>query len=161
MEIAYLADHPEYIGELAQLHFDEWGYLNPGETFQRRIDRLTAECGRLAIPTMVVALNEQELVGSAALVAHDMSDHRSLTPWLASVFVKPAFRRRGVGSMLVRRIEHEATALGIRTLYLFTPSAAPLYERLGWTLLEHCRYKGVEVDIMSRPLPAEMDSAAS
>ncbi len=152
MEIAYLADHPEHIEELARLHFAEWGYLNPGDTLDRRIERLTADCGRLAIPAMVVALREHELVGSAALVAHDMSDHRSLTPWLASVFVKPEYRRNGVGSMLVRRVEQEAAALGVETLYLFTPSAAPLYERLGWTLLEHCRYKGVEVDIMSRSL---------
>jgi len=152
MEIAYLADHPEHVEELAQLHCAEWGYLNPGETLARRIDRLTADCGRRAIPAMVAALSEQVLVGSAGLVAHDMSDHRSLTPWLASVFVKPAYRRNGVGSMLVRRIEQEAATLGVETLYLYTPSAARLYERLGWTLWEHCRYKGVEVDIMSRSL---------
>lgn len=152
MEIAYLADHPEHIDELARLHFAEWSYLNPGETLEKRIDRLTADCGKQAVPATVVALSEQELVGSAALVAHDMSDHRSLTPWLAGVFVKPAYRRNGIGSLLVRRIEQEAAALGIETLYLYTPGATPLYASLGWTLLEHCRYKGVEVDIMSRSL---------
>ena len=55
MQIEYLVDYPEYISELARLHFDEWSYLYPGESLEGRTARLRSSCGRNAIPSVVRA----------------------------------------------------------------------------------------------------------
>jgi GNAT superfamily N-acetyltransferase len=155
MHITYLADHPHLIPQLAVLHFDEWAYLRPGETLEERIVRLTATCGRNAIPSVFVAIDDTgELLGSAELIVCDMDERPELTPWLAGVYVVADRRGRGLATALVRRVEQEAAALGVERLYLYTPSAEGLYERLGWELFERCDHLGHQVALMSKDLAA-------
>ena len=154
MRIHYLADHPEFIPELAQLHFDEWSYLKPGATLEDKKRYLESNCGRKGVPSFVIALEGGELIGSASLVAQDMDSRPELGPWLADVFVKPAHRRRGIATLLIRRVEEEARSAGISRLFLYTPNADALYRRLGWETVEACKYKGADVVIMARSLPA-------
>ena len=71
------------------------------------------------------------MVGSASLIAQDMDTRPELSPWLASVYVAAEHRRQGIGSALVRRVAQEAAALGVETLYLFTPDQEHFYARLG------------------------------
>ena len=152
MNIDYLADHPHFIPELAALHFAEWNYLNPGQSLDAKKEYLRKNCGRNGVPIFLVAIEDDELIGSASLVAHDMDDRPDLTPWLADVFIKPEYRGRGVATSLIRRIETEAKTAGIARLYLYTPDAAGLYKRLGWSAVEACSYKGVDVVIMNKTL---------
>jgi GNAT superfamily N-acetyltransferase len=154
MHIAYLADHPQLIPQLAAHHFAQWGYLRPGETLEERTRRLEQACGRSTIPSVFVALEGGTLVGSAMLIASDMDERRELTPWLAGVYVVASCRGRGYASTLVRRVEAEAQALDVQRLYLYTPSAEGLYERLGWELHERCDHLGQQVTIMSKELVA-------
>jgi len=155
MRIDYLHDHPLLVCELARLHFAQWGHLRPDESIEDRTQRLEASCGRGGVPTVVVALEDGAILGSAMLVAQDMDTRPDLTPWLAGVYVVDGKRRSGVGSALVRRIEAEAAALGVERLYLWTPDMMPFYAQLGWTLDETCAYLGMEVAIMSRRLGSE------
>ena len=150
MEIEYLADHPALIPQLARLHFQQWGHLRPGEPLERRTRRLEESCGRGGVPTVVVALEGGTLCGSAMLIAHDMRTRPDLTPWLAGVYVVDAWRGRGYGSALVRRVESESSGLGVRRLYLYTPDAEDFYSRLGWSLDERCEYLGQQVAVMSK-----------
>ena len=150
MNIEYLEDRPECIAELADLHFAEWSYLNPGETLEGKAEYLKSNCGRNGVPSFVIAVEGTVLMGSASLIAHDMDDRPDLTPWLADVYVKSKFRRQGVATALIRRIEAEAKSAGIARLFLYTPDAAELYRHLGWTIFEKCRYHGVDVVIMTK-----------
>lgn len=150
MNIEYLEDRPEFIAELADLHFAEWSYLNPGETLEGKAEYLKSNCGRNGVPSFVIAVEGTVLMGSASLIAHDMDDRPDLTPWLADVYVKSMFRRQGVATALIRRIEAEAKSAGIARLFLYTPDAAELYRHLGWTTFEKCRYHGVDVVIMTK-----------
>lgn len=150
MRIELLADHPALLPTLAEWHHAEWGYLHPGSTLEDRIEWLRPEVQRGAIPYCLVALGEGgRALGSASVVEHDMDVHLDWTPWLASVYVHPKHRRRGVGAALVRRATAEAGALGVRDLYLFTPDQARFYERLGWRELLREEYRGTEVTIMT------------
>ena len=72
------------------------------------------------IPLSLLALAENEPVGTVNLIVNDNSKRPQLTPWLAALFVAPAFRGQGVGSALVRRLCEEAARLGYRRLYLGT-----------------------------------------
>lgn len=57
------------------------------------------------------------------------------------VAVAPAWRRRGVGTALVRAVESRLFALGVKTIHLRTEAtntaARAFYERLGWTADTH------------------------
>ncbi len=154
MDIVDLASQPEHIAELAALHEEAWGYLVPDSSVEKRIQQLKNACEDGAIPSMYIATDEQTLVGSAALIEFDMRTRKDLTPWLAAVYVKAAYRRRGIGTALVARVEAQAAELGIETLYLYTPSAAGLYRKLGWELFERCKYMDTNVDIMHKTLSA-------
>ncbi len=150
MKIDFLGSHLHVLPELAKLHFDEWKHFTPDKTLEDRVVKLQLMAQSSDVPFMVVAIEGNQLIGSAALVKEDMRTRTDLTPWLASVFVKPEFRKNGIATRLVRHIEGEATRLGRRKLYLFTEHARDLYAKLGWTDLEECEYQGVNVAIMSK-----------
>jgi N-acetylglutamate synthase-like GNAT family acetyltransferase len=149
MQIGYLADHQEFIPTVAHWHHHEWAYLRPGDSVEARMVRLRECCGHREIPTVVIAFTDDTLLGSAMLIPHDMDTRLELSPWLAGVFVAPERRRRGIGVSLVRRVIDDATALGVRRLYLYTPDTEQFYARLGWLLVERTSYRGTDVAVMS------------
>jgi GNAT superfamily N-acetyltransferase len=93
-------------------------------------------------------------VGTASFVKHDLPSRRDLTPWLASVLVMPPFRGRGHSRALVKHVEAVAAAASVRTLWLYTWTAEPLYARLGWQQvgLERDTDRDIEVVLMRRDL---------
>lgn len=149
MTIEYLADRPEALPILARWQHAEWGHIRPGDNLERRVARLEGQMGRGAIPLTVVALDGEEVLGSASLIENDMETRPELSPWLASVFVGPEYRRRGIASQLVRRIMAEAARLEVPLLYLYTVHSEQLYAGLGWTFLERTAYGGHDVVIMT------------
>ena len=72
-----------------------------------------------------------------------------LSPWLASVYVTPEHRSRGIGTALVQRVIEEAVGLSVETLYLFTPDREGFYASLGWSVVERTEYRGQKVVIMA------------
>lgn len=148
MHILDLKEAREHLEPLARWHQDEWSRYNPGETLKGRIERMHTYLAPAFIPSMYLALDGR-LLGSAAVVARDMDIRPDLMPWLASVYVAPEFRGRGIGSRLVNHVVAQARASGVETLYLFTPDQRAFYERLGWALFEEGRYHGDAVSLMS------------
>lgn len=155
MNIDFLGAHPEFLPELSVLHFDEWRHFSPEKTLEDRVSKMQRMAASSDLPFMVVAFETDQLIGSAALVFEDMSSRKDLSPWLASVYVKPEFRGKGIATALVRHIEASARQRGIETLYLFTEHARDLYARLGWCDLQACEYQGVNVMVMSKRLETD------
>jgi predicted N-acetyltransferase YhbS len=149
MFIDYLADHPEFLRTLAVWQHAEWGHLRAGDSVEARMARLRNFSERDRIPLSVVAHEEDELLGSASLIPHDMDTRMELTPWLAGVFVAPEHRRRGIGAALVRRIMAEAARLSVPMLYLYTVHSEKFYASLGWSLQEHSTYRDQNIAIMT------------
>jgi len=104
--------------------------------------------GRKDIPLTLVGYINGRPVGTASIDTADMSTHPELTPWMASIYVDPAFRRRGLGAALCQRISEELTRLGVKSAYLFTPDQEKLYARLGWKPMLREDYRGERVVIM-------------
>ena len=151
MQIVYLCDHPALIPELAELNFKEWGHFKPHDTLEARTERMRQACGKGAVPTVVVAIEDSQLLGGALLIDSDLASRPDLTPWLAGVYVKAEHRGRGVASALVTRIVEEAAALGIPELYLYTDTSQPLYGRLGWDVVEDTLDdEGLAITVMKR-----------
>jgi predicted N-acetyltransferase YhbS len=65
--------------------------------------------------------------------------------WIGTVWVDPAWRRRGIGLDLTRATIEEADGAGCRTLVLVaTEAGRPLYERLGFEV--QTWYRIVQID---------------
>lgn len=151
MQILNLNEEPQHIPTLTIWHQQEWAHLNPGSGVEKRLEKMMAYLGAELVPSTFIA-KQTELMGSAAIVAHDMDTRPELTPWLASVFVAPEYRNNGVGSRLVQHVMQQAEQAGIGTLYLFTPDRAGFYRRLGWQVLSEEEYRGYPVTVMQARL---------
>ena len=152
MEIVPLADKKEFIAELAELHHLEWMHLNPSLTLEGRAEKIAEAAEREGIPSVFIAVSGSQLVGSAAIVQNDMDTMPDLSPWLAAVYVKEAFRHQGIATELIARCEVEAARSNANAWYLYTEFASKLYEKLGWCHLERCEYKGLTVDVMYKQI---------
>lgn len=149
MRIEFLDQHPGLVPLLAQWHHAQWGHLYSHWTFEVALAELEDQSRRRSLPTTLVLLEGETLFGSVSLVLEDapeLSEHGS--PWLASLYVVPEARGRGLGAMLVRAAVATAAGQGVQELFLFTPEHAAFYERLGWRRLARTALKGTPVDLM-------------
>ena len=152
MEIAPLSDYMEFVDEIAQLHQAEWAHLSSLQTVKDRKNALENAAGREGVPSIYIAYENNEFIGSVALIEHDLDTHLELSPWLAAVFVKEKWRGQGIATLLVSHCEAEAKRIGVKELYLSTEFATQLYANLGWRAIERCEYRGIELDVMSKKL---------
>jgi len=83
-----------------------------------------------------------------------MDTRLDLSPWLAGLYVAGPWRGRGIGTALVKAVEQKAIGLGIRKLYLYTPSAEVFYLRMAWLTREATDYLGAKVTIMEKEMRA-------
>ena len=150
MRIEYLADHLEVATVLAAWHYDEWKGILPEWSHEQAIAGLRSHVGRRQIPTTLVAVENDTVVGSASLLESDLDGWDHLSPWLASLYVVPECRGKGIGRELVRRVMEEAGALGLPCVYLFTAGKEPYYARQGWVTFTRTKHSGRDVVIMQR-----------
>jgi predicted N-acetyltransferase YhbS len=133
--IADLRDHPWHVPALAHWLKATFAVHRPHITTATYEERLRAGESDRPLPRTWIALVGDELAGCARLTEADHPDRRDLTPWLASVFVVPDRRRRGIGSALVQTVQQAAHDAGFAALYLFTPDQARLYGRQGFVVI--------------------------
>ena len=150
--IVNLKKAPEHLETIAQWHQAEWSHLNPGETLEQRKIRMRAYLSEAFIPSMFIALEKDRLLGTAAIVEHDMDSHQELSPWLASVYVDKRYRRQGIGSMLVQHVLQQAANQHIEKIFLFTPDQRAFYQQLGWSFFLQEQYHGEQVSLMQYAL---------
>lgn len=152
MRVVPLVERPDLVEQVSAWGFAEWGHLNPGQTLEQRTVRVRGKMNVDRVPIAFVALDEEDrIAGTASLIFDDLEgDPRN--PWLASVFVPPEHRKKGIASALVRTVEDAARRLGYSRLYLFTSSAPTLYAGLGWRALEQRDYRGEHVQVMDKSL---------
>ena len=140
------------IETVSRWSFDAWGGLHPHTTFEEWRDETRSDCGAKGVPSVFVAMSDGKPMATASLTVSDMSLRPAMGPWLASVFVLPAWRGRGIASALVATVEAEAREAGCRRLHLYTPDQMALYARLGWVPSESLTYRGERVTLMHRNL---------
>ena len=128
--IVSLRDRPDLVPAVASWLWHEWA-RRKGRTIEMVTARLTERRESWGEETFVRLLNGVP-VATASLVDADLDSRPDLSPWLAGVFVDPAFRGQGHAAALVRRVEDAARAAGIATLWLHTEHASGLYAKLGW-----------------------------
>lgn len=137
MEFVNLHDRPALIPALAQAHVQAFGTLLPEWTLAQAERELRGQ-SRDAIPCTWVAHDAQGWQGSVSLLHDDHEQIRGWSPWLASLYVRPEARGKGIGAALVAHCIAQAAALGVERLYLYCEAEkVPWYRTLGWR--EHAR----------------------
>jgi len=149
--IAPLIDHVAHLPLLAEWNLRTWGPAT-GRGYDGYVARLTGYLSRGPLPIALIALVGGRPAGTACVNLDDMATRPDLSPWLANLYVDPAFRRRGIGGALVRAAEAAARAAGHAQLHLYTPNQERLYAALGWRVVERDVYDGEDVAVMVRDL---------
>lgn len=148
--IAAVSDRPELAPLVARWRVDAF-FDHPGGY---TVEEMTALI--LSPPVgpkeTFVLFDHDRPAGTASLVWQDLETRPDLTPWLAGLFVEPAFRGRGFALALVRRVEAFARAASVPVLWLYTSTAEPFYAHLGWERAGLEQERGHEVALMRRPL---------
>jgi GNAT superfamily N-acetyltransferase len=147
MTIIPLAERPEVIPTLARWFHDEWSSFD-GRPVETIAQQLQSNLNRDVIPITFLAVSGAELLGTISIEVSDLPPRDDLSPWLASHYVEPAFRRAGVGSALVRHVLDFARARGLPELYLWTPGSPEFYAQRGWTVFDRMQYARQPITLM-------------
>ena len=159
MRIGFLDAHREAIPTLADWHHGAWGHLYTEWTLAVCRAELEDQATRRTLPTTLVLHEDGALLGSVSLVLEDAPEFADEgSPWLASLFVRPDARGRGLGAALVRAAVRLAAQLQVGELYLFTPEHRDFYAALGWASMVRTTLRGTAVDLM-RIEPRLLDDA--
>lgn len=155
MEIKSLKSCRCFLNEIADWHYHEWQHLYPADTIHDFIEDLKQSLADTAVPGTWVLMDENKPVGSASIVRHDMETNRHLSPWLANVFIKPEYRGKGLGRILINHVQEQARSIGVAEIYLFTENRSKLYKSLGWRTVKHEKYHQNDVEVMMMQLKSQ------
>ncbi len=151
--IVSTSDRPDLVPVVAHWLWEAF-WQDSGKPFETLLDAVReSSVTTCLMPRTFVMLANDEPVGTASLVAHDLDERPDLTPWLAGVFVEPHARGRGYAGCLISVVEREARSASVATLWLYTNKAERIYARAGWRTVETVRHGGKPFALMRRDLP--------
>lgn len=104
------------------------------------------------LPMGIVAHVDDQPCGFAALKDDAFPSHPQLGPWAGAAFVLPAWRRRGIGAVLIRALEAAARQRGFERLHAATATSASLLARAGWQCIDTVVHDGHSTGIYMRDL---------
>jgi predicted N-acetyltransferase YhbS len=148
MNIRWIGECADCIPQLARWHVAAFADVLAAWQVDDAAFELRGHLGRRAVPTTLVAFADDQLAGSVSLLDSDLPAPDQHAPWLATLFVRPEARGRGLGAALVGAAVAEASALGLPELHLWTPAHADFYARLGWQSLGGRCFDGVQATLM-------------
>ncbi len=135
LNIAPLSQCPEFAETCAAWSFGSWGCHLEGRTLSQSIKGYKERTqNKNIIPLTWVGIINKKIIGMISLVKNDHEERKDLSPWLASMFVHPDYRKKGYASILIQFLHKEAKKLGFTKLYLYTPDAQELYLKNNWKI---------------------------
>ena len=149
MRIVGLQARPGWLPALARAHVQAFGTLLPAWTVEQAEAELRMQRDD-TIPCTWVAEDDTGWLGSVSLLHDDHEQIRGWSPWLASLYVSPAARGKGVGAALVAHCVAQAAALAVPVLYLYCE--APLvawYRSLGWRVHAELQLGPLAITVMA------------
>lgn len=143
---------------LAEWHHTEWGHLYADDVWNRAIAvrefETMAEPGsrdRTWVAFDGASRGAEAVLGSVSLLAtDDLAGFEHLTPWLASMFVAPAARGRGVAAALTDALLRGAQADGHDVVHLFTSGQQQFWADRGWGVVAEVATEGHPATVMAR-----------
>ena len=151
-QVIPLLQRPELIPSVARWIYAEWPHEFTAVTADAWMIGFAAELQPHGVPTTLIALAGEDLIGTVSLDPSDLPSRPALSPWLSSLYVAPAWRGQGVAGLLVHEIERVASALGWKELHLHTMLQQEFFARRGWRPVERVTEWGCELTVMVKSL---------
>lgn len=130
MKIIAVHEHPHLFESAVQFFWEQWGNEQNFRFYQDcMIHSGKTEDG---IPRFYVAIENEEIFGTYALIRNDLNSRQDLHPWLACLYVDPGSRGKKIGARLLDHAIEEAAKLGFKKLHLQTDLQG-YYEKYSWT----------------------------
>ncbi len=133
MEIRPLYQCREFESQVVQWLWKEWG---DEKNFKRYEMIIKHSVDPDNLPLTFVAIEEGRAVGTVGLWRCDLMSRQDLFPWLASLYVDPAYRSRGIGKELQNFIIDYCKENNYGKVYLYT-DLVEYYEATGWKILDY------------------------
>ena len=136
MAVDFLSNHPDYIKEVASMIYKEFVENTTSKmTFEEAVT-FFSHTQKDDLPLTLIALEGEACVGTVSIFENDLKIQGVYKPWLASLYIKPQYRSRGVGQTLILEGLKVIKSLGYQELYLKTETASEYYQNRGWKLLQ-------------------------
>jgi len=103
MEISLLADNPQESKVIARWYYDEWASIAPDMTIGQIQEKVAKAINRDQVPLIVLAHQNNELVGVAELKFRENKNHPEYEHWLDGLFVTPDYRGQGISNLLIKK----------------------------------------------------------
>lgn len=153
MKLDFLANHEKYIPVLADWYFKEWGNLVDGSSVSSIASKLNDYLNTDKVPLIVLAIENNELLGAVQLKFREMTIYPDKEHWLGGVYVSPGHRNNGLAKQIVNQTVEVAQSCNVRTLHLQTQDlSGGLYKKLGWKPTETVNYRNVDVLVMEKDI---------
>ena len=131
IEVVDLRQKAEHLDEAVKMFWNQWG-SSTNYNFYYDCMRSSSN-GSSDLPRFYIAVENNLIVGTYALLRNDLISRQDLTPWFACLYVVPERRGNGIGTMLLEHALLETNKLGYPNLYLCT-NLEGYYEKHGWSL---------------------------
>lgn len=153
MQIDFLKNRQDAIPLIAKWYFDEWAYLAPDKTLADMQKDLEGYLNLDKIPLMLVAIEDNKVVGTVQLKFREMKIYPNKEHWLGGVYVEKSSRGKHVAEFMIAKLLEIAETLGVELLHLQTLYLdGGLYRRLGWEPIGQVNYRNQDVLVMQRKL---------
>lgn len=88
------------------------------------------------LPKFYMAMQNDSIIGTYALLRNDLISRQDIYPWLACLYVAEEFRGNNIGVELMQHAIRETRKMGHASLYL-TSDLEGYYEKNGWVHLSN------------------------
>jgi GNAT superfamily N-acetyltransferase len=130
VKIVQIQQKMDLFDEAVQVFWKQWGN-EKNYNFYRDCMQHSCETND-EIPRFYIALRNERIIGTYALIRNDLNSRQDLYPWLACLYVDPEYRGKAIGSLLLEHAIQEAAKKGFKSVYL-TTDLEDYYEKYGWT----------------------------
>lgn len=129
MNIVEIQQQMDLFDKAINVFWEQWGNEHNYKFYQ---DCMIHSCKTTdEIPRFYIALKNECIIGTFALIRNDLNSRQDLYPWLACLYVDPDYRGKEIGSQLLQHAIQETSNKGFEKLYLSTDLEG-YYEKYGW-----------------------------
>ncbi|MDO9333185.1 MAG: GNAT family N-acetyltransferase [Dehalococcoidales bacterium] len=158
IQIAYLADHTQFVPAVVEAIWNEWKGIYVEyysmRTLEQAIEEISRDqLNRDQLNSTYVVLIDGQLAGTAQLLTEDTPagfHYHGTRPWLASLYIFPPFRGRGLVKVLVEALVRRCENWGFESCWLITQHLQQTYKKLAFRTIETCEVYAHEYTVMRR-----------
>lgn len=134
--IERLKDNPQYLNNVVEWVFSEWGKNNYNYWYSWIKNSMTDSF----LPQTYIILVDGNLAGTYSIWLCDLQSRQDLSPWFGGMYVDIGYRGRKyngrkLGEYMQQDAINRAKEAGIESLYLFTQKNVDYYIKNGWNYI--------------------------